>query len=86
MTHTEPLHAAAQALRTARAERRPIAPVSTRFDLAGIDAAYAVAEINIQAAIAEGRRVLGKKVGLTSRAVQQQLGVSQPDFGILLDD
>ena len=86
MNTPDTLHAAAQALRTARAERRPIAPVSTRFGLAGIDAAYAVAEINTQAALAEGRRVLGKKVGLTSRAVQQQLGVSQPDFGILLDD
>lgn len=80
------LHAAARALRTARAERRPIAPVSTTFGLAGIDAAYAVAELNTLAALAEGRRVLGRKVGLTSRAVQQQLGVDQPDFGTLLDD
>jgi len=65
------LHAAARALRTARAERRPIAPVSTTFGLAGIDAAYAVAELNTQAALAEGRRVLGRKVGLTSRAVSR---------------
>ena len=84
-TH-DTLHAAARALRTARTERRPIAPVSASFGLAGIDAAYAVAELNTQAAIAQGRRVLGKKVGLTSRAVQLQLGVSQPDFGVLLDD
>ena len=86
MPPADTLHAAARALRTARAERRPIAPVSTTFGLAGIDAAYAVAELNTQAALAVGRRVLGRKVGLTSRAVQQQLGVSQPDFGILLDD
>ena len=86
MNTPDTLHAAAQALRSARNERRPIEPVSTRFGLAGIDAAYAVAELNTQAAIAAGRRVLGKKVGLTSRAVQQQLGVNQPDFGILLDD
>ena len=80
------VQAAATALRMARAQRRPIAPVSTTFGLAGLDAAYAVAEINTRAAMAAGRRVLGKKVGLTSRAVQHQLGVNQPDFGVLLDD
>lgn len=80
------LQAAARALRAARADHRPIAPVSGSFGLTGLDAAYAVAELNIQAALVEGRRVLGKKVGLTSRAVQQQLGVNQPDFGMLLDD
>lgn len=80
------LQAAALALRQARAARQPIAPVSASFGIAGIDAAYAVAEINTQARLAAGRRVVGKKVGLTSRAVQQQLGVDQPDFGVLLDD
>jgi len=82
----ETLQAAARALRNARAERRPIAPVSATFALAGPDAAYAVAEINTQVALAAGRRVIGKKVGLTSRAVQRQLGVDEPDFGVLLDD
>jgi 2-keto-4-pentenoate hydratase len=78
---------AALALRTARKERQPIAPISTRFGIQTLASAYAVAELNTQARLAEpGRRVVGKKVGLTSRAVQQQLGVDQPDFGVLFDD
>ena len=77
---------AALALRSARAACRPIAPISSTYGIAGLEAAYAVAELNTQARIGEGRRVVGKKVGLTSRSVQQQLGVDQPDFGVLFDD
>ncbi|HSV70934.1 MAG TPA: fumarylacetoacetate hydrolase family protein [Methylibium sp.] len=80
------LQAAALALREARAQRRPIAPVSASHGIAGLEAAYAVAEINTRARLASGRRIVGKKVGLTSKAVQQQLGVDQPDFGMLFDD
>lgn len=78
--------AAAQALRQARALCRPIAPISVSHGIQGLEAAYAVAEINTRARLDAGRRVVGKKVGLTSKAVQQQLGVDQPDFGILFDD
>lgn len=77
---------AALALRHARQTRTPIAPVSATYGIAGLDSAYAVAEINTQADLAAGRRIIGLKVGLTSKAVQIQLGVDQPDFGVLFDD
>lgn len=83
---SEAIQQAAQALALARADRRPIAPVSVSHGIAGLDAAYAVAELNTRARLESGRRVVGLKVGLTSRAVQQQLGVDQPDFGVLFDD
>jgi 2-keto-4-pentenoate hydratase len=82
----ENVRAAAMALREARASKRSIAPVSRSHGIIGVEAAYAVAEVNTRAAIAGGRRVVGKKVGLTSQAVQRQLGVDQPDFGVLFDD
>ena len=77
---------AAFALRAARASRRTIAPISTSHGIASLEAAYAVAEVNTLARIDAGARVVGKKVGLTSKAVQAQLGVDQPDFGVLFDD
>ncbi|WP_241293176.1 2-keto-4-pentenoate hydratase [Burkholderia stabilis] len=80
------VQAAAQALRDARESRTPIDPIATRFGITGLDAAYAVSELNTAARIADGRRIVGKKIGLTSIAVQQQLRVNQPDFGVLFDD
>lgn len=61
-------------------------PVRPLLEDAGIDAAYAVQHLLSEAAVASGRRVVGRKIGLTSVAVQKQLGVEQPDFGILFDD
>jgi 2-keto-4-pentenoate hydratase len=88
MPHITPdtASACALALRDARTRKTPIAPVSATFGIDGLAAAYAVAQINTDARVAAGARIVGMKIGLTSLAVQKQLGVDQPDFGILFDD
>ena len=86
MSQTSSVALAAAALAEARRSRKPIAQISQTFGISTLTGAYEVAEINSRAQLEAGRRVLGKKVGLTSKAVQQQLGVDQPDFGILFDD
>jgi 2-keto-4-pentenoate hydratase len=50
-----------------------------------VDDAYAIQLLNIRKEVAEGRRITGKKIGLTSLAMQNMLGVNRPDFGHLLD-
>ncbi|WP_404433817.1 fumarylacetoacetate hydrolase family protein [Microbacterium lacus] len=50
------------------------------------DAAYAVQSLGIARRIAAGRRVVGRKIGLTSVVVQNQFGVRSPDYGVLMDD
>jgi 2-oxopent-4-enoate hydratase len=79
-------HVDAAARRLADAERTgvPCAPVRDLVTTA--EDAYAVQEHLTRARLAEGRRLVGRKIGLTSRAVQQQLGVDTPDFGMLYAD
>lgn len=80
------IQAAADALWQARAARQTIARVSETFDVHSLQDAYAIAAINLRKAVDGGAKVSGKKIGLTSKAVQQQLGVDQPDYGVLLAD
>lgn len=65
---------------------RPVAPVRDMLPAGAIDRAYAAQELNTERWLAAGRRLVGRKIGLTSRAVQRQLGVDQPDYGMLFDD
>ena len=66
--------------------QRPCAPVRELMPGGGVEDAYVVQEINTARRLAAGRRLLGRKIGLTSLAVQKQLGVDQPDYGMLFDD
>jgi len=80
------LHAVAVRLREAERTGVPVAPVRDELAEGGIEAAYAVQVLNTEHALAQGRRVVGRKIGLTSKAVQLQLGVDSPDFGTLFAD
>lgn len=73
-------------LRTAAANRAPIPAIRERMPQDDGATAYAVQAANVAAAVKQGRRIVGRKIGLTAKAVQAQLGVDQPDFGTLFAD
>lgn len=76
---------AARALRDAYTGST-IPPMRQWLEPTDVDGAYAVQEINTQFWVDQGRRIVGRKAGLTAKAVQIQLGVDQPDFGVLFSD
>ena len=63
-----------------------VTPLRQYLDPLDAVGAYGVQEINTRFWECEGRRIVGRKAGLTAKAVQAQLGVDQPDFGVLFDD
>jgi 2-keto-4-pentenoate hydratase len=77
---------AADRLQHAAETRVPCAPVRDLLGPDDIDLAYAVQSELTRRRIAGGARIVGRKIGLTSPAVQQQIGVDRPDFGVLFDD
>ena len=66
-------------------KRETVSPLSERHPDITIDDAYQIQQRMIARRLAAGERVVGKKIGVTSRAVMNMLGVHQPDFGWLLD-
>ncbi len=70
-----------QALRA----RKTLAPLTTRYPDLVIDDAYKISLAFLDKRVADGERVIGKKIGVTSKPVQNMLNVHQPDFGFLTD-
>ena len=64
---------------------RTVSPLIGRFPKLSIDDAYAISLAALERRRADGEKVIGKKIGVTSKVVQDMLGVHQPDFGFLTD-
>ncbi|GAA3834315.1 2-keto-4-pentenoate hydratase [Nocardioides panacisoli] len=86
MTSSDAIAAAVDRLVLAQEKRVPCAAVRDLIGTDDLESAYAVQQGIVQRRLAGGSRVVGRKIGATSEAVQRQLGVDQPDFGYLFDD
>lgn len=84
------LNEIAEILWEAEVSRVPVGPIRDAIAAAAsgaprVEAAYAVQQMITQKRLAGGDRLVGRKIGLTSAAVQAQLGVDQPDYGALFE-
>ncbi len=82
---TEQIEKLAQRLDEAARTHIPIKPLSESEGLTSVETAYAIQTRWTEMRTARGENVMGRKIGLTSKAIQQQLGVDQPDYGNLWD-
>jgi 2-oxo-hept-3-ene-1,7-dioate hydratase len=80
------IHAAAEALLQAAQSKVPTSQLSKLFPDMAIEDAYRVQDLWTKARMAKGARVVGHKIGLTSRAMQMASKMTEPDYGRILDD
>lgn len=86
MLDTAFLHAAARRLDQAERSREQIGQLSLERPEITLDDAYAIQRAWVEQKLADGRKLVGHKIGLTSRAMQVSSNISEPDYGALLDD
>jgi len=77
---------AARRLLAAERDRQPIRQLSLQYPEMTIEDAYRVQRALTSAKLAEGRTVRARKIGLTSRAMQQAVSITEPDYGVIFDD
>ena len=83
---TQTIEALAVELDNAERVRQPVEHFSRRYAEMTVDDGYAIQKAWVALKCAAGRKVVGHKIGLTSRAMQMAAQISEPDFGALLDD
>ena len=86
MLNSDQIDSAAAELFEAERNRTAIDPISLRHNNMDMADAYAIQKCWVDKKIANGQRVIGYKIGLTSRAMQQTMKIDTPDYGVLLDD
>jgi 2-keto-4-pentenoate hydratase len=83
---SDPIKVAATRIRRAMTSGKTCKPIRDLIKKGDLDSAYAIQQANTEIWLKEGRRPVGRKIGLTAKSVQAQLGVDQPDYGILYAD
>lgn len=77
---------AANALLKAETDRKPIVQPSKTYSSLELEDAYKIQALWAEARVAKGARIVGHKIGLTSRAMQMASKMTEPDYGVILDD
>ena len=85
LTPTE-IASAVAALGEAERARVQTSLLSLKYPTAGMDDAYAIQAAWVKSKLAAGRKIIGWKIGLTSKAMQSALSITTPDSGVLFDD
>lgn len=86
MLTKDQIETAADRLYQAETSRKQIPALTLDFPDMTMKDAYAIQEAWVNRKVAEGRKVMGYKIGLTSRAMQMSSNIDEPDYGVLLDD
>lgn len=86
MLDAEAIAAIAAELAAAERERTVIGRITARYPEATVEDAYAIQRVWRDEQLAAGRRLVGRKIGLTSKAMQQATGIDEPDYGVMFGD